>query len=113
MDGNKVRPRAYYRHLEQIIKNSRTLLNLGSGTTFAFEKLCKQWNRSLQIVSTDISYLSDFPDFIHAFHSVNVAAPLDLPDSLFDVVTCFEVIEHVENTDLLIQNAKNTAEMVV
>lgn len=106
MDGNKVRPRPYYRHLEQIIKDSRSLLNLGSGTTFAFERLCKQWNPSLQIVSADFSHLSNCPDFIHTFYCVNVAEPLEIPDPPFDIVTLFEVIEHVDNTDILIENAK-------
>lgn len=107
MDGDQIRRRLYYRHLEKIVKASQSLLNLGSGTSFVFEELCHQWNPALQIVSADLSKPLFKPDYVNAFHSVNVSHSLSLPYKNFDLVTAFEVIEHVDRTDELIRNASN------
>jgi len=57
------------------------------------------------VVSIDIIDVEK-PPFVDEFYQMNVEKPIRLKQK-FDVVVAFEVIEHLDNTDMLLVNAYN------
>ncbi|MCX6106039.1 MAG: methyltransferase domain-containing protein [Proteobacteria bacterium] len=96
----------FYNYLHPYIKHQGSLLNLGSGISFAFEAYCREQNSNLEICSVDRLQPEIVPSIINRFCVADIESELDLGRHIkFDMVCLFEVIEHVDKTDVLIKNA--------
>lgn len=95
-------PGHFYKIPIKFIKNKDKILNLGSGTNLTFEKLLSV-ERKVNISCLDIVSLKPRPKFIHKFITQSAEEDFLLRER-FDVITFFELIEHVDNTDVLIKN---------
>ena len=94
--------RSFYELTFNYIKNGDNLLNLGCGINFNFEKALAKIKK-VRIVSCDIIDCLVKPDFISQYINKSVEEKLDL-NIKFDVVTFFELIEHIDKTDVLLKN---------
>ncbi len=81
-------------------------LNLGSGIAFEFEKRFRELrpNYGDEIDCVDIISLDYIPDFINNYFCKSLETDLSLNEK-YDIIFCFEVIEHIDNTDSIIKNA--------
>jgi SAM-dependent methyltransferase len=96
----------FYHYLSPYIRQQSSLLNLGSGISFAFETYCRELNSNLEICSIDRLQPEIVPTTINRFCIADIESEFDLGGNIkFDMVCLFEVIEHVDKTDVLIQNA--------
>lgn len=86
----------------EYIKNGDKILNLGCGKLFDFERELSRRKRVL-ISSVDIIPVEEKPGFVYQFFQKNIEEKFSLDES-FNVVTFFEVIEHIDKTDVLLQN---------
>lgn len=103
--GDNIYNRSFYKLIFDYVKDGDKLLNLGCGTNFNFEKeLIKV--KQAKMVSCDIINQSIKPDFIEEYINKSVEEKLDL-NTKFDVVTFFELIEHIDKTDELLKNCFN------
>lgn len=93
----------FYQQVFPYIKNNSSILNLGSGIKFNFEKEILKEKR-VEITSLDVLPIDNKPDFLKKYINQSVEAPF-LLDEKFDYVTFFELIEHIDKTDILIKNA--------
>lgn len=98
---NKLDTEFYKSSLKYIPKNS-SILNMGSGLVFNFEKIVTAEKYAI-VTSLDIMPLKNKPDFIKEYIVQNIEEPFQLRRS-FDIVTAFEVIEHLDMTDIFITN---------
>ncbi len=94
------------------MRHCRSVLNVGSGSHFVFERLLdyppKTQNGVQRVVSLDNYPLMSIPEGINYIHSDIAQGGIDkLLDRDFDCVTCFEVIEHLENTDSLLEQVRD------
>ena len=105
MDGDNVQMRSYFRHMRKIVQSKSSLLNFGAGTTFCFESACHAWNPNLKIVCADLTKPASVPSYVDSFHCLDLTCDFNVSKSDFDIVTLFEVIEHVDDTDGLLLNA--------
>lgn len=105
-DGDNNAPRGFYKLVFNYIKNGDKLLNLGCGMNFNFEKLLTKV-KQVRIFSCDIINCLAKPDFIAEYINKSVEEKLDL-NTKFDVVTFFELIEHIDKTDILLKNCFNS-----
>lgn len=92
----------FYKLTFDYIKNDDKLLNLGCGIKFNFEKALTEV-KQVRIVSCDVIDCSAKPNFIAEYVNKSVEEDLDL-NTKFDVVTFFELIEHIDKTDELLRN---------
>ena len=96
----------FYRDLIPYLRNQGSLLNLGSGISFAFETFCRQQNNNLAITCVDRLQPKAKPEFIDRFVVGDIESDIEIPGNpKFDVVCFFEVLEHVDRTDAVIKNA--------
>lgn len=93
---------SFYEEVTNYIKENNTVLNLGCGEYFNFERILKQ-KKSVNITSVDILNLQTLPKYVNKYLHWSLEKPFKLTTQ-FDVVTFFEVIEHIDKTDILIQN---------
>ena len=103
--GDNSYNRSFYKLIFRYIKDGDNLLNLGCGINFNFEKTLAD-ARKVRIVSGDIFVPLAKPDFIDEYIDKSVEEPFSL-DMKFDVVTFFELIEHIDKTDELLKNCFN------
>lgn len=109
--GNKTL-RGYYNIVAEFIKNDLTdgdLLNLGCGSEFNFEKFI-YFKSQLKIDSSDIiipENIESVPPFVNEYIVCDVEKKSNNIIKKYDVVTFFELIEHVDHTDELLINCKN------
>lgn len=96
--------REFYRLVLSWVKDGDNILNLGCGLNFNFEKIISE-KRKVSFTSIDILPAKK-PPFIKEFTIQNVEEPFSL-DKKFDVVTFFELIEHIDKTDILLKNCFN------
>ncbi|MCK5521728.1 MAG: methyltransferase domain-containing protein [Thiomargarita sp.] len=90
----------------QHIKDEQEVLNLGCGGYLNFEKQLIR-KRDVNIKCCDINPMKVPNESEHIkFFEQNVEKRFNL-DSKVDVVTFFEVIEHIDETDILLQNCYN------
>ncbi len=94
--------RVYYKLLLPYIKNNDRVLNIGCGAKFNFEKFLKG---KRDAIVTGIDIVPVAPEAVVANEYVRQSAedPFTLK-APFDVVTFFELIEHIDKTDVLLQN---------
>jgi len=96
-----------YKPAVQQIEDHKLVLNLGCGVLLNFEKYLAR-NRDVTIHCCDIHsprVTADECENINFFIQ-NVEEPFKL-DLSFDIVTFFELIEHIDKTDILLQNCYN------
>jgi 2-polyprenyl-3-methyl-5-hydroxy-6-metoxy-1,4-benzoquinol methylase len=92
----------FFRYSFPYIKNGDNILNLGCGNKFNFERnLIKK--RKVKITSVDIIPIKKKPAYINNFVCMDVEKKIRFPFR-YDVVTFFELIEHIDKTDILISN---------
>lgn len=101
--GNNLPPGFYNLVLDRI-KDGDKILNLGCGLNFNFERMIKK-ERKVSFTSVDFLPIKK-PFFVDQFIIQNVEKPFSL-DKKFDVVTFFELIEHIDKTDILLKNCFN------
>lgn len=97
-------PKGFYKIAVSYISENTRVLNLGCGRKFTFEKLLSQ-KKNVYIESMDI-LSSQKPSFVNKFTSQDVEKPFLLEEK-FDIITFFELIEHIDKTDILIENCIN------
>lgn len=96
---------SFYSLIFDFIHDGDKLLNLGCGIRFIFEKALSEEKR-VEITSCDVLVLKEKPDCVANVINKTVEEELIL-DKKFDVVTFFEVIEHIDKTDMLLKNCFN------
>ncbi len=99
--GDNNLPDGLYETALPWIKNGDKILNLGCGQNFNFERVISK-RRSVDITSIDI-IPSNKPSFVNRFMAKDIEKPLNL-NHKYDVVTFFELIEHIDKTDTLLEN---------
>ena len=98
---NKINDKVYKLTLPYI-KDGDSILNLGCGINFVFEETISKL-RKVSITSVDILPITKKPRFIKEVITQSVEEPFLLKKRV-DVVTFFEVIEHIDKTDVLLRN---------
>jgi len=88
------------------IEDHQHILNLGCGSHFNFEKNLLN-KRNVTITSCDINPINTPYESEHLIFFRQDVEKLFTLDSKVDVVTFFEVIEHIDETDILLQNCYN------
>ena len=96
---------SFYEPVFKYINKRKSLLNLGSGIKFNFEKKLYEIKK-IKANSVDIVPLKEKPQFIEEYFTKSIEEPLKLKKK-FDVVCFFEVIEHIDKTDILLKNCLN------
>jgi len=86
-----------------LISSGSRILNLGSGIVFNFERLLSE-QKKVYISSCDIVPPANKPCFINDFIVQSVEEEIKFNKGGFDVVTFFELIEHIDKTDVLLRN---------
>lgn len=108
--GDLLREEAYYRKtLELFPKRKCQVLDVGSGCVFGFEKMVFKYRADYQdmIDCIDISPLSnEKPAFIRDYFQYNIEDEIQL-NKKYDIVVCFETMEHIDHTDTLLENCYN------
>ena len=94
-------PDQFYLKAIALIGRANTLLNLGCGVRFNFERLLKQARPEIRVTSVDQLELTALPDCLDEYIRRDLEMPQKLGD--FDVVTFFEIIEHLDKTDNLLK----------
>lgn len=94
--------RPYFTWLYPYLKHGMRVLNIGSGTKRMLEKdLLRRF--TLDMTSLDLYPVTEhLPGVRHVVQSAETPFALN---ELFDIVLAFEVLEHVDRTDVLIENA--------
>jgi SAM-dependent methyltransferase len=99
----------YYAKAIQAIPKGASVLNLGSGHHFVFEKSLAKSNPEALIESVDLGSPEILPT--HCKYQIGDIEDLDLARSFsaksFDVITIFEVLEHIDKTDNCLQTASS------
>lgn len=95
----------FYKLTFPYVKNDTTLLNLGSGIRFNFEKNLTKLKK-VKIDCCDIIPVKKPPSFINQFFNQSVEKIFFLKNK-YDTVTFFELIEHIDKTDILLRNCFN------
>ncbi len=90
----------YFKALE-FISEAGSVLNLGCGERFNFERLLRQHKPSVRIVSVDRGDGTNKPGYVDEYVQGNLEKPMNIGQ--FDAVTFFEIIEHLDNTDNLLK----------
>lgn len=103
--GNVNIDSSFYAMTFSFIKKNASVLNLGCGINFNFEKALKK-EKNVNITSVDIIPQVFKPDFVDRFILQSVENEFRL-DKKFDVVAFFELIEHIDKTDVLFKNCFN------
>lgn len=102
--ADNILPREFYGVVLSWIKDGDSILNLGCGLNFNFERIIKK-ERKASFTSVDFLPVKK-PSFIDQFIIQNVEEPFLLGEK-FDLVTFFELIEHLDKTDILLKNCFN------
>lgn len=84
------------------IRDNDLILNLGCGFKFIFEESLSK-AKNVIITSVDFPYIPEKPPFIKELIKQSVEDEF-LLEKKFDVVTFFELIEHIDKTDVLLKN---------
>jgi len=98
----------FYKSVFKFIKNDDSLLNFGSGKQFNFEKELKKI-KNVSITSVDIINIEKRPEEIDLFLNKSVEDEINF-EKKFDVITFFELIEHIDKTDQLLINCYKNLE---
>ena len=102
--GANVIPAWFYERALQPLPDIKSICNLGSGEVFSLEALAHE-RGAVSIAAYDMTQPKSVPPYVN-FHTANVEEPIDF-DQHYEVVTFFEVIEHIDRTDGLLRNCYN------
>ncbi len=107
-DGNRKKVRKYYEDVLSCIKQSNSnaeCLDIGSGIGFTFEELIKHRFHDFQIDCIDLIPPEEvrIPEYVRSYRQISAERKFDLHKK-YDYVFCFEVIEHIDCTDVLLTN---------
>lgn len=102
--GDNNLPDGLYKIALNWINDNDRVLNLGCGQRFNFERLISS-QKSVEFTSVDIQSIKP-PKFVNKFIVQDVENRF-LFEEKFDVVTFFELIEHIDKTDVLLKNCFN------
>ena len=105
MGGRAEVIRPMYNFVMPYLTKTQSLLNLGAGVSFIFESICHRNYPNLKITSADQLAPAQVPGFVQEFQVIDITRDFAWAKDRFDTVCLFEVIEHVDHTDLLIKNA--------
>ena len=106
-DGDAYVERSYYARMIDLLPDKNcNILDVGSGVAYGLEKMIfeqrKQYDDVIDCV--DISPCNEKkPAFIGSYFQCNIEEEINL-DKEYDAIVCFEVMEHVDQTDVLLQN---------
>lgn len=103
-DADNHEIRKYYKYIIPFIQENSSILNIGCGTHFNFENFVLN-TKKVNFTSTDIIDIKSENKFVK-FKKINAENEFLLQEK-FDLITFFEVIEHVDNTDIFIKNCYN------
>jgi hypothetical protein len=97
----------YYDYVISKLDRYQSILNVGSGSHFVFERRVrekmKNKNKHVKITSFDNFPLTIIPEGIDFVKGDISSAAIKNPfHHMFDCITCFETIEHLEDTDALL-----------
>jgi hypothetical protein len=97
----------YYDYVISKIDRCQNILNIGSGSHFIFEsklrRKMEEKNWQVNITSFDNFPLTSIPEGIDYVNGDISSAALNNPfNKSFDCITCFETVEHLEDTDALL-----------
>lgn len=95
----------YKKVINDCIEKGDKVLNLGCGSYFNFERELRK-SKKVKITSLDflnIKKNKGIPCCVDRFVYQTVEKPFDLGEK-FDVITFFELIEHIDKTDILLKN---------
>jgi len=92
----------FYSHTFPYIKENDAVLNLGCGLNFNFEKALLK-KKKVHITCIDIIASINKPKFIDEYIVQSVENKFKFKKK-FDVITFFELIEHIDKTDVLLKN---------
>jgi len=99
----------YDKVLAAMPKEPQTCLNVGSGIALEFEKYlhaCRKGIDQIDCMDMNEPKLRERDNIIHKFILQDIEVPFNLPQP-YDIVFCFEVIEHIDKTDILLENCYN------
>ncbi len=108
--GDLRRVHVYWREVVQNMPSRKCeCLDVGCGVVFLFEKyLFKIRKKKDKIDCIDIRNLArnEIPSCIRSYTNCTIEEPLNLKKK-YDCIFCFEVIEHIDKTDVLLENCYN------
>ncbi|GAI38066.1 unnamed protein product [marine sediment metagenome] len=103
--GDNILPLGLYKECFNYVNDGDSICNMGSGITFTFEKELLKFKK-VKISCIDVIPLNEKPEFIEKYVSKNVEE-LFYFKKKFDLIFFFELIEHIDNTDILFRNIYN------
>lgn len=111
MQGGMQAERKYFKSVMEYLPPSATkCLDLGSGIGFAFEKMLNKYKGVLSITCVDRLNIDNVkvPPYVNYIQG-SVEEKIVLEEK-YDCIFCFEVIEHIDKTDMLIKNCYDNLE---
>ncbi len=103
--SNKRSLKAYSKVLSKLKKKEFKLANFASGSVFDFEKILINYSNSISVTSIDIFEQPTSLPHNLCYVQADLTKPLSI--GKFDVITFFEFLEHVDETDEVLKNIKN------
>jgi len=100
--GDNLIAEKFYFKVFDYIKEGDKVLNLGCGMQFVFENALAS-QKKVTITSMDILDLKHHPNVVKRYINQSVEESFEFKTK-FDIVTFFELIEHIDNTDTLLDN---------
>jgi len=103
--GDHILPLGIYKECFNYVNDGDSICNIGSGITFKFEQeLLKV--KKVKISCIDIIPLNEKPKFIEKYINKEVEKLFYFKNK-FDLIFFFELIEHIDKTDILFRNIYN------
>jgi len=103
--GSNMLPDKLYRIAASHLSLPSKVANFGCGSHFSFERIVHVLSPETILYSFDISKPQQVPNFL-LYETCDLTQPFCSSEP-FDAVTFFELIEHVDQTDMIFQNARN------
>ena len=102
--SNKRSLKAYATVISRLPPGPLRIANFGAGSVLDFEKLLLAEDERYQVVSIDLA--PPVQDLGHNFSYIQEDLTKEINLERFDVITFFELLEHVDETDKILRNIK-------